>query len=49
MEIERLKRENNEVESWLKVENEKKLNEKLDLERERIEKVLYEKNELKFK
>lgn len=49
MEIERLKRENNEVESWLKVENEKKLNEKLDLEREKIEKVLYEKNELKFK
>ncbi|WQY30719.1 DUF2130 domain-containing protein [Helicobacter pylori] len=48
-EIERLKRENNEAESRLKAENEKKLNEKLDLERERIEKALHEKNELKFK
>ncbi|GAA8335848.1 DUF2130 domain-containing protein [Helicobacter pylori] len=48
-EIERLKRENNEAESRLKAENEKKLNEKLDLERGRIEKALHEKNELKFK
>ncbi len=48
-EIERLKRENNEAEGRLKAENEKKLNEKLDLERERIEKALHEKNELKFK
>ncbi|WQS51191.1 DUF2130 domain-containing protein [Helicobacter pylori] len=48
-EIERLKRENNEAESRLKAENEKKLNEKLDLEREKIEKALHEKNELKFK
>ncbi|WP_187928169.1 DUF2130 domain-containing protein [Helicobacter pylori] len=48
-EIERLKRENNEAESRLEAENEKKLNEKLDLEREKIEKALHEKNELKFK
>ncbi|QIC83272.1 DUF2130 domain-containing protein [Helicobacter pylori] len=48
-EIERLKRENNEAEGRLKAENEKKLNEKLDLEREKIEKALHEKNELKFK
>ncbi len=48
-EIERLKRENNEAESRLKAENEKKLNEKLDVERERIAKALHEKNELKFK
>ncbi|GHH45649.1 DUF2130 domain-containing protein [Helicobacter pylori] len=48
-EIERLKRENNEAENRLKAENEKKLNEKLDLEREKIEKALHEKNELKFK
>ncbi len=48
-EIERLKRENNEAESRLKAENEKRLNEKLDLEREKIEKALHEKNELKFK
>ncbi len=48
-EIERLKRENNEAESRLKAENEKKLNEKLGLEREKIEKALHEKNELKFK
>ncbi|EQD88275.1 hypothetical protein HPSA50_0576 [Helicobacter pylori SouthAfrica50] len=34
-EIERLKRENNEVESKLNAENEKKLNEKLVLEREK--------------
>ncbi len=48
-EIERLKRENSEAESRLKAENEKKLNEKLDVERERIAKALHEKNELKFK
>ncbi len=48
-EIERLKRENSEAESRLKAENEKKLNEKLDVERERIAKSLHEKNELKFK
>ncbi|GAA6988938.1 DUF2130 domain-containing protein [Helicobacter pylori] len=48
-EIERPKRENNEAESRLKAENEKKLNEKLDVERERIAKALHEKNELKFK
>ncbi|AFI04977.1 DUF2130 domain-containing protein [Helicobacter cetorum] len=48
-EIERLKRENNEVESKLKAENEKRLNEKLILERERIQKALHEENELKFK
>ncbi|GAA7166617.1 hypothetical protein HpBGD52_14750 [Helicobacter pylori] len=48
-EIERLKRENNEAGSRLKAENEKKLNEKLEMERGRIEKALHEKNELKFK
>ncbi|AFI06471.1 DUF2130 domain-containing protein [Helicobacter cetorum] len=48
-EIERLKRENNEAESKLKAENEKRLNEKLILERERIQKALHEENELRFK
>ncbi|WP_104712982.1 DUF2130 domain-containing protein [Helicobacter cetorum] len=48
-EIERLKRENNEAESKLRAENEKRLSEELKLERERIQKVLHEENELKFK
>jgi len=49
IEIEKLKREKEEIELKIKAETELKLNQKLKEEREKLQKNIYEENELKFK